>query len=95
MNIDETGHFYKRLPNKALTFMNDSGHGRKSTKEREAVLVGANMIGKEKLMLLVIEKSKQPRCFKGGKSLEVNYCFDKKAGGGLKAVGHGGLSDGR
>lgn len=35
--------------------------------------------GKEKIKLLVIEKSKQPRCFKGIKFLEVNYDFNKKA----------------
>ncbi|GBM44885.1 Tigger transposable element-derived protein 4 [Araneus ventricosus] len=36
------------------------------------------MTGEEKLKMLVIGKSKSPRCFKGIKSLEVKHEFNKK-----------------
>lgn len=37
------------------------------------------MIGSERLRLLVIGKSKKPRCFKGVKFLEVDYYANKTA----------------
>ncbi|GBM14587.1 Tigger transposable element-derived protein 4 [Araneus ventricosus] len=37
------------------------------------------MTGHQKLKPLVIERSKNPRCFKGAKSLEVDYDFNKKS----------------
>lgn len=44
-------------------------------------MVGANMTGREKLKLLVIGKSKQPRCFKkkNEASLPVTYAYNQKA----------------
>jgi hypothetical protein len=36
-------------------------------------MVGANMFGTEKLKLFTIGKVKKPRCFKGIKSLPVDY----------------------
>jgi len=36
------------------------------------------MFGKEKMKIVVIGKSKQPRCFKEVKSLKVDYDFNKK-----------------
>jgi len=41
--------------------------------------VCANMSGKEKMKLLVIGRSKQLKCIKRVKSLEVFYDFNKKA----------------
>lgn len=52
---------------------------RKKSKDRITVMVACNMTGLEKLKLLVIGKSKNPRCFKGIKSLDVDYEFNKKA----------------
>ncbi|XP_033223555.1 tigger transposable element-derived protein 4-like [Belonocnema kinseyi] len=78
-NADETGLFFKCLPDKTLTFKGDTCHGGKKTKDRITVMVCANMSGKEKLELLVIGKSKNPRCFKGAKSLPVLYGSNKKA----------------
>ncbi|GBL73539.1 Tigger transposable element-derived protein 4 [Araneus ventricosus] len=37
------------------------------------------MTGHQKLKPLVIGRSKNPRCFKGSKSLEVDYDFNKKS----------------
>lgn len=78
-NMDETGLFFKCLPNKTLTFKHDKCFGGKHSKERVTVVVCANMSGKEKCKILVIGKSKQPRCFKGVKSLEVDYEYNTKS----------------
>lgn len=53
--------------------------GGKYGKERITIVVGANMSGTEKLKLFVIGKAKKPRCFKGIKSLPVDYRSNKKA----------------
>ncbi|XP_054709229.1 tigger transposable element-derived protein 4-like [Uloborus diversus] len=78
-NCDEMGLFFKCLPDKTLTFKGDKCFGGKRSKDRITVLVTSNMTGEEKLKLLVIGKSKNPRCFKGIKSLEVNYQNSRKA----------------
>lgn len=56
-NADETGLFFKCLPNKTLAFKNEKCFGGKQSKERITVLVGSNMTGIEKLKLLVIGKA--------------------------------------
>lgn len=43
------------------------------------VLVGSNMSGSEKLKLLIIGKSKNPRAFRGIKSLGIVYYANQKA----------------
>lgn len=78
-NADETGIFFKCLPNKTLAFKGQKCFGGKNSKERITVMVASNMSGSEKLKLLVIGKSKNPRCFKGIKSLDVDYEHNKKA----------------
>lgn len=78
-NADETGLFFKLLPDKSLVFKGDSCHGGKRSKERLSVLPCANMTGTEKLPLLVIGKSQKPRCFKGVKTLPTLYRANKKA----------------
>lgn len=67
------------MPEKTLAFAGDPCHGGKHSKERVTVLIGSNMSGTEKLPMLVIGKSKAPRCFKGVKSLPVLYEANKKA----------------
>lgn len=78
-NGDETGLFYKLTPNNTLRFKGETCAGGKLSKERLTVLVVANMTGTEKRKLLVIGKSKSPRCFKNIKKLPVNYQANKKA----------------
>lgn len=72
-NVAETALFYKALPEKTLTFKDDKCHGGNHSKERVTVMVSANMAGTEKLKLLVIGQTKDPRCFSGIKSLPVHY----------------------
>ena len=78
-NADETGLFFKLLPEKTHTFKGDSCHGGKRSKERLTVLIAANMDGSEKLPLVVIGKSANPRCFKNVRRLPVIYRANKKA----------------
>ena len=66
-NVDEMGLFWKLLPNKTLEFKTQKCSGGKRAKERITVLVGANGNG-ERLPLLIIGKSKTPRCFRGKKN---------------------------
>lgn len=65
--------FFKLLPSKSITFNGEKCTGGKLSKERLTVLVGTNMSGSGKLKLLVIGKSKNPRCFKGITNVPVTY----------------------
>lgn len=78
-NLDETGLFYRLLPEKTLTFKGDSCQGGKKSKERLTVLLGANMTGTEKIEPLVVGKFARPRCLKNIYTLPVYYKFNSKA----------------
>ncbi|XP_023228548.1 tigger transposable element-derived protein 4-like [Centruroides sculpturatus] len=78
-NADETGIFYKLLPDKTFKFKNEKCVGGKLAKDRITAFVCANMTGTDKRKLLVIGKSKNPRCFKNIKTLPVNYKANKKS----------------
>lgn len=79
-NADETGLFYKALPNKLLRFKNEKCVGGKLSEERLTILCCANMTGSEKRKLMVIGKSQKPRCFKNVRNMpNVNYYANKKA----------------
>ncbi|XP_060836454.1 tigger transposable element-derived protein 6-like [Rhopalosiphum padi] len=78
-NADETGLFFKCLPDRTLTFKNEKCHGGKLSKERVTLLFAVNMDGPEKLRPLFIGKSAKPRCFKNVKSLPVTYRNNKKS----------------
>ncbi|XP_072142094.1 tigger transposable element-derived protein 4-like [Dermacentor andersoni] len=78
-NADETALFYQLLPEKTLTFKDDDCAGGKRSKERVSVLIATNMTGTERCRLLVIGKAAKPRCFKGVKTLPVDYEANKKA----------------
>jgi len=77
-NADETGLYYCAMPEHTDLFKKGSAEGFKSLKERVTVLCCANVKG-EKRDLLVIGKSKNPRCFKGVRSLPVDYYSNAKA----------------
>lgn len=78
-NVDETGLFFKCLPDKTLMLKGKECSGGKYSKERITIMIGSNMSGTEKLKLFVIGKAKKPRCFKGIKSLPVDYRSNKNA----------------
>lgn len=78
-NADETSLFWKALPSRTLTIKSTKCSGGKCSKERLTLLVACNMTGTEKLPLVVIGKAAKPRCFKGIKTLPVQYESSKKA----------------
>ena len=49
-NADETGLFWKLLPDNSLGFLGRTYHGKKQPKERITLLVGANMDDSDKLV---------------------------------------------
>ena len=64
-NCDETGLYFKLMPLKSLaSSFEKSADGRKTQKERVTINACANASGSIKLPLLLIGKSKNPRCFK-------------------------------
>lgn len=78
-NADETGLFFKCLPDKTLAFKNEKCYGGKLSKERVTCLLATNMTGTEKLKIFLIGKSAKPRCFRGNTHLSVTYKSNKKA----------------
>lgn len=79
-NADETGLYYRAMPNKTFSLKNDKCTGRKAAKQRLTILLCANMEG-EKEDPLIIGKSKNPRCFKGShiNKLPLAWVSNKKA----------------
>lgn len=105
-NADETGLFWKLMPNKTLAFkskvlvtfnsyfcnLDEKCSGGKKSKERVTVLIGANASGTEKLPLFMIGKSVKPRCFKNAK-LPFKYEANKRAWMTSKFYGFNFLSN--
>ena len=63
-NADETGLFWKCLPDEALHIKWEPCSGDKKSKDRITVLVCSNMNGTERLPLVVIGRFAKPSCFK-------------------------------
>ena len=78
-NADETAIYFRALPEGTLAYKTDTSGGSKKSKERVTALVATNMSGTDKRRLLIIGKSKDPRCFRGKKSLPVTYKSSKNA----------------
>lgn len=78
-NADESGLFFRMMPDRTLHVRGEPCHGTKQSKERITVMFCANMDGSEKYPLTVVGKFANPRCFKGTKSLPVNYVAQKRA----------------
>jgi hypothetical protein len=78
-NADESGLFWKLLPDRTLVTSNEKTvPGRKTSKERIIFLTCCNADGSHRLKLLVIRKGKNPRAFKKF-VLPVNYKATAKA----------------
>ena len=79
-NLDEAGLFHSMLPDRSV-MVNKSEKGRKLVKSRVTVVFIVNMTGTMKLPVLVIGKSKRPRCFGKLKpsSLPCEYTNSSKA----------------
>lgn len=79
-NADETGVNWRSLPRKSLASRNEiRAPGYKISKDRVTAMVCANASGTHSLPLLVIGKSKKPRCFKNVTCLPVTYRAQKSS----------------
>lgn len=79
-NADETGLYYRTLPDRSLVVKGATCSGGKQAKERVTVLLACSATG-ERLKPVVIGKAANPRCFKGyaKHNLPVTYYANKKA----------------
>ncbi len=79
-NTDESGLLFRMIMTRSLVEKGDSCKGGKLSKERITFIPCTSALG-EKLKLLVIGKSKNPRCFKGytKDNLGVFYESNQKA----------------
>ena len=81
-NCDETGLYYRLLPDKTLAAsFEKTADGRKKSKDRVTINACSNATGSIKLPLHLIGKAKKPRCFKGSKMdlFPVKYSGQKNA----------------
>ena len=63
-NADETGLFFRGLPERSLVVKKGERKGGKKAKERITLLLCCSATG-EKLEPLILGKSANPRCFRG------------------------------
>lgn len=82
-NADETGLFFRALPNRSLVHAakGEQANGGKKSKDRVSVLLACSATG-EKLTPVVIGRSAKPRCFRGLATtacLPVDYKSNKRA----------------
>uniref|UniRef100_H3A202 HTH CENPB-type domain-containing protein n=1 Tax=Latimeria chalumnae TaxID=7897 RepID=H3A202_LATCH len=77
-NADESGIYFRALPDGTLTFKSDNKKGGKKSKERITALFICSMTGKKK-DLFIIGKSQNPRCFKNVRHLPVHYAVNASA----------------
>lgn len=79
-NADESGLFFRALPDRTLTFKSEKCTGGKLSKERLTILFCVSMTG-HKEELLVIGKAKHPRAFKNvdARELPATWKSNKKA----------------
>ncbi|XP_033761525.1 tigger transposable element-derived protein 4-like [Pecten maximus] len=78
-NADETGIYYRALPDGTLASKAETVSGSKKAKDRITAMICCNMDGTDKRPLLVLGKSKNPRCFRGQSSLPVIYDANQNA----------------
>lgn len=71
-NTDETGIYFRALPDGTLAFKSDNKRGGKKSKERITALFACSAAG-EKKELFVIGKNHNPCCFKNVRTLPVHY----------------------
>ena len=78
--MDETGVFYRQLPDRTLRIKSEECKGGKKSKERLTAALCCNMLG-EFEKTLVIGRCEKPRCFKNisFSTLPVTWKFNKKA----------------
>ncbi|XP_054155943.1 tigger transposable element-derived protein 4-like [Oppia nitens] len=78
-NGDELGLFWRITPSKSYVIKGQTFKNGKKSKERVSVFVCSNSTGTHKLKMIVIGKSKEPRSFRGNKSMPVIYRNNTKS----------------
>lgn len=79
-NADESGLFWKLLPDKTLVRADEkTAPGRKVSKERITFLACANSAGNHKVKLFIIGKAKHPRAFRNCDLSKIVYRGNKSA----------------
>lgn len=80
-NMDETGCFWRALPDKGMAEMKKQCKGGKQSKHRVTIAFFVNGAGESESLPVVIWESKNPRCFKGVKKecLPVLYYSQTKS----------------
>ncbi|CAF4913662.1 unnamed protein product, partial [Rotaria sp. Silwood1] len=63
-NCDETGLFFKLMPDRSLVIDKNDCKGGKKSRDRYTVMLCTNWLGTDKLKPVVIGKAARPRCFK-------------------------------
>jgi hypothetical protein len=78
-HVDETGLFYKMVPNRTLALA--GGAGMKCEKKRLTYVLCANMDGSDKRTPLVVGNAERPRCFEKRYASELGFYYEnnKKA----------------
>lgn len=77
-NADETGLYYRALPEHTYAFKSENARGVKTVKQRVTLLLCCSMSG-EKKNLFCIGSSKKPQCFQNVKKIPVSYTANKTA----------------
>lgn len=79
-NADESGLFWKLLPDKTLVRVTEkTAPGRKVSKERITFLACTNSSGTHKVKLFIIGKAKKPRAFRNCNLSKLVYRGNKTA----------------
>ena len=80
-NADESGLFFKVLPDRTLNHKGRRCTGGKLSKERVTILLRTNATGTHKVKPLVIGRSENPRCFRGVRKslLPVSFHHNKNS----------------
>jgi hypothetical protein len=76
--MDETGLFYRALPDRTLKICGEECKGGKSSKERLTIKLCCNLAGDFEKPV-VIGKAKTPRCLRSVSALPVTWKCNKKA----------------
>ena len=79
-NVDKSKLFYQLSFQQNFTLPAEkASRGKKESKLRLTMLIGANMTGEDKLNPLIIGKSANPRCFHGVSHISLPYTSNAKA----------------
>ena len=77
-NADETGLFFKALPEGSFIHSDEKLEGQKGQKQRLTLLFLCNMSGTDK-QVFVIGKAERPACFRKKRQIPLPYFSSKKA----------------